>query len=109
VQAEASRFVDLRQRHQEEEFVFRNTHLEMEVWRNYHDVFTNFAVIAIFQAAAANLLSDCSARQQAAADEVEKAKVELRELQVRQEAAIARKSVAIAYFVDAGKHPEASA
>ena len=55
------------------------------------------------------LLSDCSARQQAAADEVEKAKVELRELQVRQDAAIARKSVAIAYFVDAGKHPQASA
>ena len=81
----------------------------MEVWLDDHDVLTNVAVIVVFQAAAANLLSDCSARQQAAADEVEKAKAELRELQVRQDAAIAQKSVAIAYFVDAGKHPQASA
>jgi hypothetical protein len=36
----------------------------------------------VWQATAAMLLSDCSARQQAAAEEVEKAKTQLQELQV---------------------------
>ena len=37
----------------------------------------------VLQATAAMLLSDCSARQQAATEEVEKAKAQLQELQVR--------------------------
>ena len=40
-------------------------------------------MITVLQAAAAMLLSDCSARQQAATEEVEKAKAQLQELQVR--------------------------
>jgi hypothetical protein len=55
--------------------------------------------VTIFQATAAMLLSDCSARQQAATDEVEKAKVELQELQVRCEGAgCLKKCHAIASF-----------
>ncbi len=42
----------------------------------------NHLLIAVLQATAAMLLSDCSARQQAATDEVEKAKAQLQELQV---------------------------
>ena len=42
----------------------------------------NHLLITVLQATAAMLLSDCSARQQAATDEVEKAKAQLQELQV---------------------------
>ena len=49
--------------------------------------FTNLSV-TILQSAASMLLSDCSARQHAASEEVEKAKVQLQELQVRRKGVI---------------------
>ena len=49
--------------------------------------FTNLSVTKL-QAAASMLLSDCSARQHAATEEVEKAKAQLQELQVRCNCAI---------------------
>jgi hypothetical protein len=91
----------------------RNTSFETLISRLKYDmlsmVFFACLTVTLCQATAAMLLSDCSARQQAAADEVEKAKVELRELQVRQDAVIACKSAAIAYFIDAGTYPQAPA
>jgi hypothetical protein len=52
--------------------------------------FINLSV-TILQAAADMLLSDCSARQHAASEEVEKAKVQLQELQVHRKGVIFEK------------------